>query len=115
MSEVISIGCLAVLMSACSAGVFSNAFRDNWPQFIGLTGVILWAVSETVYVIRFGSVGSRDLILHAALASFATGTSWKVWRHKVAKVDAALRGAPDLQSASWDSVAGGSMQPRDLP
>ena len=115
MSEVISIGCLAVLMSACSAGVFSNAFRDNWPQFIGLTGVILWAVSETVYVIRFGSVGSRDLILYAALASFATGTSWKVWRHNVAKVDAALRGAPDLQAASWDSVAGGSMQPRDLP
>lgn len=113
MSEVISIGCLAVILSACSAGVFSNAFRDNWLQFFGLTGVILWSVSETVYVVRVWQVDPREMILYAALASFATGTSWKVWRHNVAKAGAALRGAHDLKSASWDSVAGGSLPPGD--
>lgn len=113
MNEAISIACLTIVLAACSAGVFSSAFRDNWPQFVGLTGATIWAVSELVNVVRFGYADPREMILYAALASFSFGTSLKVWRHHVHAVEAQMRGAPELPSESWDAVSGGNTQPGD--
>lgn len=76
--NAISAVSLFVLFSVCLTGIFSAHYRDNWAQFFGLWGTILWSSARFWDVVQGGSVSTTQLVAHASLALFALGTAYEV-------------------------------------
>lgn len=96
MKPLIVIICALSLLCLCLAGLWAQAFRDNWLQWTGLWGMVvgmaavfwpsaselreLGAVDAVIW--RVNDVGPRDLLVMLAALSFAAGNAIKVWRHR---------------------------------
>jgi hypothetical protein len=72
--------CLIIVAALCLAGIFSRAFHDNWLQFCGLVGLMAWATARAYQILDGNAyISTQQLVAHAALASYALGTAYKVW------------------------------------
>ena len=69
---------LLVVAAGCVAGVFAVRYRDNWPQFVGLTLLATWCAGEILALARGYQPQPREMLLYAGLAAFMAGTAWKV-------------------------------------
>jgi uncharacterized membrane protein len=79
---------LLVVAALCLAGVFAASYRDNWPQFTGLTLLAIWAAGELLALARGYQPHPRELVLYVALAAFLAGTAWKVVQHRAGRCTA---------------------------
>lgn len=77
-----SIVMLCLTGAFASLAVFSRHYRDNWPQFVGLSLLVLWCAGEVSAVLQGAPVAPRALLLYISLAAFAGGTARKVLHHK---------------------------------
>ncbi len=77
MIHVLSAIALTVLIGASLWGIFSRGFRENWLQFAGLCGMLLWLVPRLVEVIEEGPVTPLQLLAHWSIACFTVGTVWR--------------------------------------
>lgn len=78
----ISAGCLFVVAAICFAGILTKHYRDNWLQFIGLVGLVFWALPRAIEMWGRDHVGGYQFLSHLALLAFALGTAMKVWKHR---------------------------------
>lgn len=96
MNEVIlCMIALFITALACTAGIFSKMYRDNWMQYLSLWCVLagvmgrewqLWLrLDRWLYdpmMMPAIDLKNHNLALYGGLALFAIGTAWKVWRHR---------------------------------
>ena len=78
----LSVACLLVLAILCLLGIVSRYYHDNWLQFVGLFGVMCWALARALQVLHGAHVNEQQLWAHVSLALFALGIAQKVWRHR---------------------------------
>lgn len=78
----VSAACLFAVAAICFAGLVSKHYRDNWLQFLGLAGLMWWAVPRGIEMLARDHVGNYQLLSHVSLLCFALGTALKVWRHR---------------------------------
>jgi hypothetical protein len=76
--SALAFALLLVVAAGCVAGVFAASYRDNWPQFVGLTLLATWSAGEMLALLRGYQPHPRELLLYAGLAAFMAGTAWKV-------------------------------------
>lgn len=99
----ISILCLVILGALCLCAVFSEKYRDNWLQFVGLWGVMLWAFARAWQVFDGAEVTGQQLWAHISFAVFAAGTAIKVWRYPQSEKPPPLKHLPPEH---WARVIG---------
>ena len=79
MMHVVSGCALSVVALLCLAGIFSWRYSDNWAQFAGLWGLLVWAAARLWQVVDGTAyLSGQQLVLHIALALIACGTAYKV-------------------------------------
>lgn len=89
----LSIALLLVVLVLCTVALYSNAYRDNWAQCIGLVLLAMWSAAEIAVVMQ-GDVTPRAAALYLGLAAFAGGTARKVMHHHPARHDAGVSTQP---------------------
>lgn len=86
-AEWLGLGALVGTLALCVAGVFSEHYRDNWAQFVGLWSIILadsmrlCTLVERIYVHGDLRMSWSQITLHVGLLLFALGTAAKVHTH----------------------------------
>lgn len=83
----LSIALLLAVLVLCTVALYSNAYRDNWPQCVGLVLLATWCAAEMAAVVQGHLVEPRDMTMYLALTAFALGTALKVRHHRPAKRD----------------------------
>lgn len=80
----ISVVCLWPIGVLCLMAIISDHYRDNWLQFFGLVGLMVWAFGRgwVLYTRIDGDVGFSQMLGHVSMLSFAIGTAWKVFRYR---------------------------------
>lgn len=80
MLDYFSAFCLTVVSVACWTGVFSKTFQDNLCQCIGLIGLGTWSAARAYQLWDYAFSSPQQFSMHLALALYAGGTMFKVWR-----------------------------------
>jgi hypothetical protein len=102
-----SIICLSWLALLCLLGVFHDAFEDNLLQRIGMAMMAIWCVSRVWEKLHTWDTDTIHIVLHVALAMYATGTALKVARRHWALKRAHGTEARELGRGEQHQVAGG--------
>ncbi len=78
MDAAITLALLTFVAAVCVCGIFAAAYRDGLLQRVGMSAVLLWAVSQASCIWEHGRVDGDVLVLSIGLAAFAGGTLRKV-------------------------------------
>jgi hypothetical protein len=78
----ITVVCLGILFVLVVAGLFSDAFQDNWLQHIGLIGMGITSVSALFRISSMAWVSQEMAVFILALTLFGLGTAHKVWKFR---------------------------------
>ena len=73
---------LAVCFALSLAGVFSDAFHDNWLQHIGMVALGPASAFKAWQIWTVGAVSHETVLLVSGLACFGCGVALKVWQHR---------------------------------
>jgi hypothetical protein len=99
--NALSAFCLVTIVLVCLVGVFSPYYRDNWAQFFGLWGVIVWGSARLYQVVSGGYVSELGMFAQGSLALFAVGTATKLLRTHKARPGARR----NRRATDWGDVA----------
>jgi hypothetical protein len=104
LTSIVALSWLALL---CLLGVFHDAFEDNLLQRVGMAGLALWSVSRVWEKLQTWDTPAIHMVLHVALALYATGTALKVARRHWAVKRSRGTEARELRRGEQHQVAGG--------
>lgn len=74
----LSVFGFSVAAVACLIGLFSEHYRDNWLQHIGMVLLGIASALKVHQTIERGFASAETALLAIGLAAFATGIAWKV-------------------------------------
>jgi hypothetical protein len=63
-------------------GLWHNAYRENWPQRVGLVALAIWCAVEMYHVGHGRNVCPQDWVLYTGMFTYAFGTALKVLRFR---------------------------------
>jgi hypothetical protein len=70
-----------IALVACTAGLFSSSFRDNWLQHVGMFAVGLASALKMFQLWERHYTSPETALLAFGLALFSVGVAWKVFLH----------------------------------
>lgn len=111
MLDYLSAACLAVVALACWTGVFAKTFNDNWLQFLGLVGIGIWCPARAWQIVDYAVATPQQFSMHLALACYALGTAYKVWKNKPPKAGDSSSPPTPLPPDRLRHVVGGRGSP----
>lgn len=81
------VACLYLICAICFAALICKNYYENWLQWIGLSGMILWALGRADKIMDRISDGKENVGLYVFIGVFSMvlyglGTAWKVWKHR---------------------------------
>jgi hypothetical protein len=76
-----AVTCFFVALVACTAGLFSSSFRDNWLQHFGMFAVGLASALKMFQIWERHYASPETTLLAFGVALFSAGVAWKVFLH----------------------------------
>lgn len=80
-TTLFAICCFFVAFLACTAGLFSNKFLENWLQHIGMILVGIASAMKMLQLFERHYTSPETAMLALGVALFSVGVVWKVWWH----------------------------------
>jgi uncharacterized membrane protein AbrB (regulator of aidB expression) len=80
-TTLFAICCFFVALVACTAGLFSSSFRDNWLQHFGMFFVGIASAMKMFQLFERHRTSPETALLAFGVALFAVGVAWKVFLH----------------------------------
>jgi hypothetical protein len=81
-TTLFAICCFFVSFLACTAGLFSSKFLDNWLQHAGMWCVGIASALKMLQLFERHYTSPETALLALGVALFAGGMARKVWQHR---------------------------------
>jgi hypothetical protein len=80
-TTLFAVCCFFVALVACTAGLFSSRFRENWLQHFGMFFVGIASALKMFQLWERHYASPETALLAFGVALFAVGVAYKVWQH----------------------------------
>jgi hypothetical protein len=80
-TTLFAVCCFFVTLVACTAGLFSASFRENWLQHFGMFFLGIASALKMFQLWERHYASPETALLAFGVALFAAGVAWKVWQH----------------------------------